>query len=72
MLFAVWKTHQKDAPKEGVAFLKTELGDADYWARRTKLIEITRYLRAKTARTRPQEHEAADLLMQALEMGDRM
>lgn len=72
VLFAVWKTHQKDAPKEGVAFLKTELGDADYWARRTKLIEITRYLRAKTVRTRPQEHEAADLLMQALEMGDRM
>lgn len=72
VLFAVWKTHQKDAPKEGVAFLKTELGDADYWGRRTKLIEITRYLRAKTVRTRPQEHEAADLLMQALEMGDRM
>ena len=32
---------------------------------------IARYLRAKTARTHPQEHAAADLLMQALEM-DRM
>jgi putative DNA methylase len=70
-LFAVWKTHQKDGdPKEGVTYLRTELGP-DYWATKAKLIEIAEYLRDKNRAIRPEESEAAGLLVEALKM-DRL
>lgn len=70
-LFAVWKTHQKDGdPKEGVTYLRTELGP-DFWATKAKLIEIAEYLRDKNRAIRPDESEAAGLLVEALKM-DRL
>ncbi len=70
VLFATYKVMQKGEPKDGLNFLKLEYG-ADYWPVRTKLIEFARYLAAKTARTRPDESAAADLLMQKIEV-DRL
>ena len=70
VLFATYKVMQKGEPKDGLNFLKLEYGP-DYWPIRTKLIEFARYLAAKTARTRPDEAGAADLLMQKLEV-DRL
>ncbi|WP_442754265.1 anti-phage-associated DUF1156 domain-containing protein [Methylocystis sp. JAN1] len=67
VLFAVFKTMQKDDPKDGLAFLRTELGP-DYWGMRLKLVEFARYISIKTFRTRPKESEAADLLAQKLEV----
>lgn len=67
VLFAVYKTMQKDDPREGLAFLKTELGQ-DYWMNRAKLVVLAKYVSAKTARTRPIESSAADLLAQRLEV----
>lgn len=70
VLFATWKTMQKGDPKYGLNFLRLEFSP-DYWSMRSKLIEFARYLSAKTARTRPDESAAADLLMQKLEV-DRL
>lgn len=70
VLFAIWKTHQKDTPKEGIAFLKAEIGP-DYWAHKARLTEIAGYLRDKNAGPRPAEHAAAALLVEALKT-DRM
>lgn len=67
VLFAVFKTMQKDDPKDGIAFLRTELGP-DYWSMRLKLVEFARYISQKTKQTRPKESEAADLLAQKLEV----
>ena len=43
VLFAVWKTLEKDDPKVGVTTLRTEYA-ADYWQRRQKLIGLAEYL----------------------------
>lgn len=67
VLFATHKTMQKDDPREGLAFLRTELGQ-DYWVNRAKLVAFAKYVSAKTARTRPAESSAADLLAQRLEV----
>lgn len=67
VLFAVYKTMQKDDPREGLAFLKTELGQ-DYWQMRLRLVELAQYVRLKTIGTRPDESEAADLVAQKLEL----
>jgi putative DNA methylase len=67
VLFAIYKTMQKDDPREGLAFLKTELGQ-DYWVNRAKLVALAKYVSAKTARSRPIESSAADLLAQRLEV----
>jgi len=67
VLFAVFKTMQKDDPREGLAFLKTEFGQ-DYWQVRLKLVELAKYIRLKTSGTRPDESEAADLIAQKLEL----
>lgn len=67
VLFATHKTMQKDDPREGLAFLKMELGQ-DYWVNRAKLVAIAKYVSAKTVRTRPVESSAADLLGQRLEV----
>ncbi|MGU3463586.1 anti-phage-associated DUF1156 domain-containing protein [Methylobacterium sp. C33D] len=67
VLFATHKTMQKDDPREGLAFLKTELGQ-DYWPNRAKLVSLAKYVSTKTARTRPIESSAADLLAQRLEV----
>ncbi|RUY07055.1 DUF1156 domain-containing protein [Mesorhizobium sp. M2A.F.Ca.ET.040.01.1.1] len=70
VLFAIYKTMQKDEPREGVSFLRTEYGP-DYWPIRTKLVEFARYVALKTTKTRPAEYAAADLLVQKLEV-DRL
>lgn len=67
ILFAVYKTIQKDDPKDGLLYLRNELG-SDYWTMRAKLIEFAKFIAAKTARTRPKESAAADLLAQKLEV----
>lgn len=67
VLFAIHKTMQTDDPREGLAFLKTEFGQ-DYWVNRAKLVALAKYVSAKTARTRPTESSAADLLAQRLEV----
>lgn len=67
VLFATYKTMQKDDPREGLAFLRTELGQ-DYWSNRAKLVALAKYVSAKTVRTRPVESSAADLLAQRLEV----
>ncbi|WP_196805431.1 anti-phage-associated DUF1156 domain-containing protein [Methylobacterium sp. 77] len=67
VLFATHKTMQKDDPREGLAFLKTELGQ-DYWPNRAKLVALAKYVSTKTTRTRPVESSAADLLGQRLEV----
>lgn len=69
-LFAVYKTMQKEDPREGLAFLRTEFGQ-DYWQIRMKLVELAKYVAIKTATTRPDESEAADLIAQRLEL-DRL
>jgi putative DNA methylase len=71
VLFAVYKTLQKDDPKEGLAFLKTELGAQDYWTARLTLADLAVYLSAKTQRTRPKESMAANLVAEALRV-DRL
>ncbi len=67
VLFAVWKTLEKENPKLGVTALKTEYA-ADYWTRRQKLIALADYIAAKTKRTRPQESAAAHELAEALKL----
>ncbi|MCP1773662.1 anti-phage-associated DUF1156 domain-containing protein [Bradyrhizobium japonicum] len=70
VLFAVYKTIQKDDPKVGLSFLKTELGQ-DYWTVRLTLADMASYLSAKTVRTRPDESAAANLVAEALRV-DRL
>jgi putative DNA methylase len=65
VLFAVWKTLEKENPKLGVTTLHTEY-TADYWVRRQKLIALSEYISAKTKRTRPEESAAAHELAEAL------
>jgi putative DNA methylase len=67
VLFAVWKTLEKENPKLGVTALHTEY-TADYWTRRQKLIALAEYIAAKTKRTRPQESAAAHELAEALKL----
>jgi putative DNA methylase len=67
VLFAVWKTLEKDNPKLGVTTLRTEY-PTDYWARRQKLIALATYVSAKTRRTRPAESAAAHELAEALKV----
>jgi putative DNA methylase len=61
VLFAVWKTLEKDDPKIGVTTLRTEYA-ADYWQRRQKLIGLAEYVAAKTKSTRPEESAAGTSL----------
>ncbi|UFW38281.1 anti-phage-associated DUF1156 domain-containing protein [Bradyrhizobium sp. WSM471] len=70
VLFAVFKTMQKDDPKIGLSFLKTEFGQ-DYWTARLTLADMASYLSAKTVRTRPDESAAANLVAEALRV-DRL
>jgi putative DNA methylase len=65
VLFATWKTFEKENPKLGVTTLRTEYA-ADYWQRRQKLIALAEYIAAKTKRTRPEESAAAHELSEAL------
>jgi putative DNA methylase len=65
VLFAVWKTLEKENPKLGVLALKTEYA-ADYWQRRQKLIALAEYIAAKTKQKRPEESAAAHELAEAL------
>ena len=67
VLFAVWKTLEKDDPKVGVTTLRTEYA-ADYWQRRQKLIGLAEYVAAKTKNTRPEESAAAHELAEALKL----
>jgi putative DNA methylase len=67
VLFAVWKTLEKENPKLGVTTLHTEYA-ADYWQRRQKLIALSEYVAAKTKRTRPEESAAAHELAEALKL----
>jgi putative DNA methylase len=67
VLFAVWKTLEKNDPKVGVTTLKTEY-PVDYWQRRQKLIGLAEYVAAKTKSTRPEESSAAHELAEALKL----
>src|ERR1700730_12238564 len=67
VLFAVWKTLEKDNPKLGVTALRMEYA-ADYWQRRQKLIAHAEYVAAKTKRARPEESAAAHELAEALKL----
>lgn len=67
VLFATWKTLEKDDPKLGVTTLKTEY-TADYWQRRQKLVGLAEYVAIKTRHTRPEESAAAHELAEALKL----
>jgi putative DNA methylase len=67
VLFAIWKTLEKENPKLGMATLKTEYAK-DYWHRRQKLIALAEYVAAKTKHTRPEESAAAHELAEALKV----
>lgn len=67
VLFAVWKTLEKENPKLGVTTFRTEYA-ADYWHRRQKLIALSDYIAAKTKRTRPEESAAAHELAETLKL----
>jgi putative DNA methylase len=67
VLFAIWKTIEKEDPKVGVMTLRTEY-PADYWQRRQRLIGLVEYVRLKTKETRPQESAAAHELAEALKV----
>jgi putative DNA methylase len=67
VLFAIWKTIEKESPKLGVTTLRTDYA-ADYWQRRQHLIGLAEYLAAKTKRTRPAESTAAGELAEALKL----
>jgi putative DNA methylase len=67
VLFAIWKTMERDDPKTGVMVLHAEYS-ADYWTRRQKLIGLASYIAAKTTRTRPRESAAAHELAEALKL----
>lgn len=65
VLFALWKTLEKDDPKVGVTTFKTDVG-ADYWPQRLRYAELAGYIADKTRLTRPEESTAAALLSEAL------
>jgi putative DNA methylase len=67
VLFAIWKTLEKENPKLGVTALKTEYA-ADYWQRRQKLVALAEYIATKTAHTCPKESAAARELGEALNL----
>jgi putative DNA methylase len=67
ILFAVWKTLEKENPKLGVTSLRTEYS-AEYWQRRQKLIAHAEYIAAKTRHKRPEESAAAHELAEALKL----
>lgn len=67
VLFAIWKTIEKEDPKVGLTTLRTEY-PADYWQRRQRLIGLAEYISAKTKKTRPQESAAAHELAEALKV----
>ncbi|MGQ0444935.1 MAG: anti-phage-associated DUF1156 domain-containing protein [Beijerinckiaceae bacterium] len=67
VLFAIWKTLEKENPKLGVTALKSEYA-ADYWARRQKLIALAEYIAAKTKHKRSNESAAAHELGEALKL----
>jgi putative DNA methylase len=67
VLFAIWKTIEKESPKLGVATLRTDFA-ADYWQRRQHLIQLADYIAARTRRTRPTESRAAGELAEALKV----
>jgi putative DNA methylase len=67
VLFAIWKTIEKQDPKLGVTTLRTDYA-ADYWQRRQHLIGLAEYIAAKTKRTRPAESAAAGELAEALKV----
>jgi hypothetical protein len=67
VLFAVWKTLEKENPKLGVTALRTEYS-ADYWQRRQKLIAYAEYIVAKTRHKRPEESAAAHELAEVLKL----
>jgi putative DNA methylase len=67
VLFAIWKTIEKEDPKVGLMTLRTEY-PADYWQRRQRLIGLAVYISAKTKKTRPQESAAAHELAEALKV----
>lgn len=67
VLFAVWKTIEKEDPKIGLMTLRTEY-PADYWQRRQRLIGLAEYISAKTRKTRPHESVAAHELAEALKV----
>jgi putative DNA methylase len=67
VLFAIWKTLDKENPKTGVTTLKTEYS-ADYWKRRQTLIALADYVSAKTKHTRSAESAAAHELAEALRL----
>jgi putative DNA methylase len=66
VLFAVWKTIEKEDPKLGVTSIKTEL--PDYWQLRQKVIALAEYVALKTKHTRPDESAAAHELAEALKV----
>jgi putative DNA methylase len=67
VLFAIWKTIEKEDPKLGVTTLRTEY-PTDYWQRRQHLIALVEYIATKTRRTRPAESAAAGELAEALKV----
>jgi putative DNA methylase len=67
VLFAIWKTIEKEDPKLGVTTLRTDYA-ADYWQRRQHLTGLAEYIAAKTKRTRPAESAAAGELAEALKV----
>jgi len=67
VLFAIWKTIEKEDPKVGLMMLRTEY-PVDYWQRRQRLIGLAEYISAKTKKTRPQESAAAHELAEALKV----
>jgi putative DNA methylase len=67
VLFAIWKTIEKQDPKLGVTTLRTDYA-ADYWQRRQHLIGLAEYIAAKTKHTRPAESGGAGELAEALKV----
>ncbi len=67
VLFAIWKTIEKEDPKVGVMTLRTEY-PVDYWQRRQRLIGLAEYVALKTKETRPRESAAAHELAEALKV----
>ncbi len=67
VLFAIWKTMEKEDPKVGVMTLRTEYS-VDYWQRRQRLIGLAEYVALKTKETRARESVAAHELAEALKV----
>ena len=68
-LFAIWKIVQKDMdPKEGGNHLATAMPPHEYAAKKPSILAMATFLRDRNKSLRPQEAEAADLLLEALKM----